>query len=171
MDERDLEPEEPAARLPVDQLGADGGELTERGPDVRDLVRDVVHSLAAPREKPSDRRVLAERGEQLDAAGADEHGDRLDTLLLEEAAVLELGVEQPRVGRERLVEVVHGDAEMMDAAGDHAPRCYLLARGTRAYRDWSTPTIAASRSDSRSPTLATRGCRSHSSRTGSPSTP
>ena len=73
----------------------------------------------ALRQEPADRRVLAERREQLDPAVADEHGRRLDALLLDEAAVLELGAEEPRVRRDRLVEVADGDADVMDAAGDH----------------------------------------------------
>ena len=66
MDERDLEPEEPAPRRFVDQLRAFGGQLVDRGTDVVDLVRDVVHSGTALGEELADRRVVAERGEQLD---------------------------------------------------------------------------------------------------------
>ena len=44
------------------------GELGERRADVVHLVGDVVHAGAALREELADRRVLAERGQQLDAA-------------------------------------------------------------------------------------------------------
>src|SRR5207247_10846321 len=64
VDERDLEPEEAAPGLLVDQLGALGRELAECLADVGDLVGDVVHPGAALRQKLADVRLLAERGEQ-----------------------------------------------------------------------------------------------------------
>ena len=74
---------------------------------------------AARGEEPADGRVVAERREQLDPAAADEHRRRLDALVGHRRAVLELGAEQPRVRPERLVEILDGDAEMMDAARVH----------------------------------------------------
>src|SRR5690242_19093342 len=71
MDERDLEPEQPAPRAFVDQFRALRGQLVERGADVVDLVGHVVHAGPALGEELPDRRVVAERGEQLDAVGAD----------------------------------------------------------------------------------------------------
>ena len=89
MDERDLEPEEPAARCVVDQLGALGPQPGELCADVVDLERDVVHAGAAFREETSDRRVGPERAEQLDPALADAERRRLDALVLDALAVLE----------------------------------------------------------------------------------
>src|SRR5688500_14003406 len=120
MDESDLEAEEALAGLLVDQVGACGSEAVELGLDVVDLVRDVVHSRPAAGQEPADGRLLAERREQLDPAGADEHGRRLDALLLDAGAMLDLGAEQARVRLERLVQVLDGHAEMMDATCDHA---------------------------------------------------
>src|SRR4051795_12351630 len=71
MDERDLQAEEPTPRRLVDQLRALGGELVDRRADVVDLVGDVVHAGPAVGEELTDRRVVAECGEQLDPAGAD----------------------------------------------------------------------------------------------------
>ena len=109
MDECDLEPEEPAPRALVDQLGALGGELVERGADVVDLEGDVVHpgprlerNLPTGVSSPS-------AAEQLDPVRADAQRGGLDALLLDRLAVLELGAEKPFVGRERLVEIVDGD--------------------------------------------------------------
>ena len=65
-------------------------------------------------------RLLVEWREQLDPSGADEHGGRLDALVLDQAAVLELGAEQPHIGLESLVQVLDGHAEMVNAACDHA---------------------------------------------------
>ena len=58
-------------------------------PDVVDLVREVVNAGASPREEASDGGVRVRWREQLDAAGADEDGRRLDALLGDELAVLE----------------------------------------------------------------------------------
>ena len=119
MDECDLEPEEALPRLLVDQLGAFGREPPELHEDIVDLVGDMVHPRPAVCEEPADRSLLAERGEQLDPARADEHCCGFDALLLDAGPVLELGAEETPVRVERVVEVVDGDAEMMDAAGAH----------------------------------------------------
>ena len=73
MDEGNLETEEPFARLLVDQFGSGAGELRERGAEIADLVGDVMHARPALREEAADRRVVAERREQLDPAVADAH--------------------------------------------------------------------------------------------------
>src|SRR5436853_2839534 len=119
MDERDLEAEEALPRLVVDQLRAAPGEVRQRLAQVVDLVGDVVHARPAAREELAHRRVRAERGEQLDTALADADRSRLDALLRHELAVLELGAEETLVRGERLVEVLDGDAEVVDAARRH----------------------------------------------------
>src|SRR5512132_1737696 len=88
MDERDLEPEEPAPWLEIDQLGPVPLQIGERGADVVDLVCDVVHAGPALRQETAHRRVVARRREQLDAVGSEEHGGGLDALLLDPLAVL-----------------------------------------------------------------------------------
>ena len=120
MDERDLEPEEPAPRLLVDQLRASGREIAQGGADIVDLERHVVHSGTALVEELADGRVLAERREQLHTVRADPERRSLDTLLGNGLAALERRAEQPLVGRNRLVEILDGDAEMMDSARLHA---------------------------------------------------
>ena len=119
MDECDLEPEKPVPRLLVDQLGPYGREPPELHEDIVDLVGDMVHSRPSVCEEPADRSLLAERGEQLDAARTDEHCRSFDALLLDAGSVLELGPEEPPVRVECVVEVMDGDAEMMDAADAH----------------------------------------------------
>src|SRR5437879_979478 len=73
MHERDREPEHPAARLRVDQLGTGRREICEGGTDVVHLVGDMVHSRAALREKPAHGRVVTERREQLDPSLTNAH--------------------------------------------------------------------------------------------------
>ena len=119
MDKGDLEPEQARPGLGVDQLGTRGGEPVELRLHVVDLVGDVVHTGAALGEELPHRRLVAERREQLDAAGADQHGRRLDPLVVDLGPVLELGAEEPLVRLDRFVQVVNGDAEMMDAASPH----------------------------------------------------
>src|SRR5262245_32960391 len=136
MDERDLEAEEPLARLGVDQLGAALGQLDDGRVDVGHLVGDVVHPRSALREEAADRGVVAERREQLDAPVADEHRRGLDALLLDGRAMLELRAEEPCVRVDGLVEVRDRDAEMVDAARMH-PR-------DASYATWGSGSPSAS---------------------------
>ena len=121
MDERDLEAEHPAPRRLVDQLGPGAGEMVKGGANVVHLIRDVVHARPALREEAADGRVLPEGSEELDAALADANRRRLDSLLLDALSMLERPAEEPRVRVDRAVEVVNGDADVVDRARrDHA---------------------------------------------------
>src|SRR5918995_30427 len=172
VDEGDLETEEALARLRVDQLGAADGELGQRASDVVDLVGDVVHSRAAIREELADRRVLAERREQLDAALADPHRDGLDALLGDRVAVLDAGAEEALVGGDGLVQILDGDAEMVDSARAH-PRdpSYSDGSGTTrtvptvsaAYDSVSTSCSSASSSSRSSVSFSSSACATRSS--------
>lgn len=120
MDEGDLEAEQACARLSVDQLGTGAGKRRKRGAQIGNFVGDVVHPRPAVGEEAPDRRLLSERGEQLHAALADEHGRCLHALIGDGLTVLELGAEQARVRLESLVEVFDRDAQVMDPARLHA---------------------------------------------------
>src|SRR5690242_9588666 len=98
VDERHLQAEEPALRLLVDQLGALGRELMERGADVVDLEGHMMHAGSALGEELAHRRLVAERGQQLDAARTDAQRRGLDTLVGNRLAVLEPGAEEALVG-------------------------------------------------------------------------
>src|SRR5262249_22329677 len=106
VDERDFEAEQPAPGLLVDQLRTFLGELPDGLADVGDLVGNVVHAGPALGQELPDRRLLAERSEQLDAAGADAQGSGLHALVGDSLAMLDLGPEQALVGRDGLVEVL-----------------------------------------------------------------
>ena len=114
MDEGDLEAEHTAARRLVDQLGARLRKVDEGGADVVDLVRDVVHTRAALREEATDRRVLAECAQQLEAALADADGRCLDTLLVYARAMLEPRAEKALIGIERAVEILDRETHVVD---------------------------------------------------------
>lgn len=120
MHERHLEAEHALPRLGVDQLGTAFLEVAERGADVVDLVRHVMHPGPALGEELAHRRVAGERSQQLDAALADTNGCRLDALVLDANAMLDATAEEALVRPHRLVEVDDRDADMMDAACFHA---------------------------------------------------
>ena len=120
VNERDLEAEQPAPRPVVDQLGTFGGELVDCGADVVDLKGDVMHPRAASGEKPSDRRLVAKRGEELDPPAADSERRGLDTLVGNGLAMLQARPEEPLVGGKRLIEIIDGDTEMMNPTRLHA---------------------------------------------------
>ena len=122
MNESNLEAEETAAWLGVDQLDSCARELFERCADIVDAIGDVVHPGAALRDELADRRVRAGRREQLDPALADEHGRRFDTLLSQLIAVLEPAAEQPLVRVYRLVEVDNSKSDVVDTARLHRAR-------------------------------------------------
>ena len=121
MHEGDLQTEQALPRLGVDQLRAGRRELRNRRADVVHLVGDVVHPGAPFRQEPPDGRVLPERGEELDPVVAHADRRRLDALLLDAGSMLEPAAEQPLVRLHRLVEVRHGNADVMDASSVH--RC------------------------------------------------
>jgi hypothetical protein len=114
MHERDLEPEEAAMRLEVDQLDALVREAAQLVVEIRDLVCDVVHAGPALGEEPPDVRVLAERAQELDATYADPHGSGLDALVGHRLALLELGSEDALVRADGLVEVDDCNPQMVD---------------------------------------------------------
>ena len=114
MDERDLEPEEAEARLLVDQVDAVGLQPLQLPGDVVALEGDVVHAGAALREEPAHRRVGPERPEQLDARAGDRERRRLDPLVLEALPVLDGGAEEDAVGRDRSVQIVDRDPDVVD---------------------------------------------------------
>lgn len=116
MDEGDLEAEHAAPRRLVDQLGAGFREVRERGADVVDLVRDVVHTWASLREEAADRRVLPECAQQLEATLADADGRCLDTLLGHARAMLEPRAEEALIGVERAVEILDRETHVVDGA-------------------------------------------------------
>ena len=137
MDKGDLQAEEATARGDVDQLGALGRQLLERGADVVDLVGDVVDAGAALGEEAADRGVVPGRREQLEPGIADEDGGRLDALVGDELTVLDDATEQALVRRDALVEVGDGDADVMDPP-DSTTRCYFPATSTGGARTAST---------------------------------
>src|SRR4051794_3253559 len=115
MDERDLEAEEAPARRFVDQEHVVGLQPPELRGHVVDLEGDVVHPGAPFRDEPPHRRVLGKRTQELDPARADPQGGRLDALVGDLLAVLELPAEEVGVDEDRGVEVVDGDPDVVDA--------------------------------------------------------
>jgi hypothetical protein len=113
--EGDLRAEETAARGGIDQPRPLALEAHELGRQILDLVRKVVHPRAALREEPPDRRVRAECREQLDMSGADPQRRGLDPLCVLRLAPGELGAEEALVARDRIIEILDRDADVVHA--------------------------------------------------------
>jgi hypothetical protein len=96
--------------------------MSECRAEIVDLVGDVVHSRASLREETADRRVLAERAEQLQPALADPDRSRLDSLFLDEGPLLEPRTEEALVRLQRPIEILDGETDVMHRARRlHAP--------------------------------------------------
>src|SRR5687768_16859772 len=81
MDEGDLRAAYTRARLLVYQPHACCPQRVQRAGDVVDAIGHVVQPGPAPGEEAADRRVVAQRREQLDVAVADVEQRSLDSLL------------------------------------------------------------------------------------------
>lgn len=119
MDECDFEPEEAGAWDLVDQLRSLCLQVSKRLPHVGGLEGDVMHRLASPCQEAPDRSVLPRRREELDTAVAHEERCRFDPLRLQRVTKLDARAEEPLVGRNRLVEISNGHADVVDAPGSH----------------------------------------------------
>lgn len=120
MDEGDLEPEETPVWLVVDELDSLRGEAFQLTSKIAHRIRDVMHARPAGGEELADRRLLAKRREELDAALADAHRRRFDTLLGNRVAMLHLSAEQPPIRVDRVVKIFDGDSEMVNPLRVHA---------------------------------------------------
>src|SRR3954464_14416271 len=107
------------ARLLVDEPQAGRAQAVELGLDVGRLVGDVVQARPVLGQELADRRVLAERLEQLHVPLADVEQHGLDALGLDGLAMDEGHVEVGVVELQRGVEVRDGDTDVVDA-GEHA---------------------------------------------------
>ena len=93
--------------------------LTQRrrdGVDVGDPVRELLDALAVAREELGDRRFVAQRSEQLDAGAGVAHGEHrlADALFLVDLLMDRTQAEGVGVELECVVEVGHGDADVVD---------------------------------------------------------
>jgi hypothetical protein len=113
MDERDLQPEEPAARGLVDQARTGPPQPLELDADVGDLKCNVVQAWASLRQEPPDRSLGPQGSQELDPPGAGTQGDGVDTLLLEAVAMLDLRLEQPRIRLDGCVEIGDRDPDVV----------------------------------------------------------
>src|SRR5262249_16071998 len=114
MDEGDVATLEAGTRLLVDQLCPSGSDALDPGRLVAARERWVMHPGAAALEDPPARRVGLESREQLDPPVPDAHQSRLHALVGERLSQLDLGPEEPSPGGDGLVEVGHGDTDVVD---------------------------------------------------------
>ena len=124
MEKRYLRVAYSGARRLVDQPHAGRAQLVERRRDVVDPVGDVVQPGPATREETADRRVRGQRRQQLDVAVPDVEQRRLDALLGDRLAVHERHPVRVAVHGDRRLEVLDGDADVVDAP-EHGGECTL----------------------------------------------
>jgi hypothetical protein len=113
MDERDLEAEEAQTGRFVDQARAGLPQPLELGGEVGDLERDMMEAGTTTREEAPDRSVGVERRQELDPARTCAQRRRVDSLVLELSAMLELGAEEAGVGLDRGLDVVDCDPDVV----------------------------------------------------------
>ena len=116
MQEGDAAVTDADPRLAVDQLEPGAGELLQGRVDVVDRVGDVMQPGALAGEERADRGVGAKRAQQLHMPVPDVEQDRLDPLRLDRLAVRQGHLEARRVELERRVDVLDGDADVVDLA-------------------------------------------------------
>jgi hypothetical protein len=121
VQERDAGAADADPRRLVDQAQARLLQRRQRGVDVGHLVGDVVDAGALLGQELADGRVRAEGREELDVVLADVEEHRLDALLGHVLAVDELHVVRLLVEGDRGVEVLDGDAHVVDAR-EHGAR-------------------------------------------------
>ena len=112
--ERDGRAPAARARSLVDHAVALGLHPLERGRAVVDAVPDVVEALTLLLQVLRDRRVVADRGEELDVGVGDLEQRLLDTVALDDLAVIDLAAERVAVVRDRGLEVVDRDRDVVD---------------------------------------------------------
>jgi len=140
--EGNFEPEHPLPWHVIDQLGTTGRELGDRGANVVDLVRNVVHARAPLGEKLPDGRIVAECREQLDPVLPDPYRRGLDALVVHTSAMLDATAEETLIRAHRLVEVRDGDADVVDSACFHPGDATGTVRRVRMGRRFSTGIVA-----------------------------
>ena len=150
MQERDPRGADPGARLLVDHPHPGLAQPGEGGVDVGHLVGDVVQARPALGQELADRRLLAERGEQLHVVLADVEQHGLDALRLDHLAVDELHAVRGRVELDRGVEVADGDADVVDPA-EHRAQCTLTPQCASPSRPIRSRGAGSTLSRSRTP--------------------
>ena len=114
MKERNPAVADPAPGLLVDQAQSARPALLEGLGDVGAAIGGVVKPGPAFGEKAPDRRVLAERPQQLDVRVADSQKRRLDALLRDGLAMLQRHPEALGIELDRRIEVFDCDPEVVN---------------------------------------------------------
>ncbi len=127
MQERDLGAADTGARLLVDHPQAGGPQIVERARDIIHAVGNVVQARAALGEEPADRRVCAQRRQQLDMALTDVEQRGLHALLCDRFPMHQRHAVRVAVDGDRGVEVLDRHADVVDAA-EHDGECTLRVR-------------------------------------------
>ena len=122
MHERDAAAADADPGLLVDQPQSRAPGGLERGVDVVGPVGDVVHARTLALEEAAHRRLRRQRREQLHVAVANPEQNGLNALLLHGLAVLLGHAEPVAIEVDGLLEVLHGDSDVVDRAQQGAQR-------------------------------------------------
>jgi hypothetical protein len=132
------------ARKLVDQTGAPGREMGQCLVDVENCIGNVMKTLAAPLEKATDRSMWRQGTQQLNERPSDRDHRFFDPLIGHDLPVDRLDSISIEVAGNGAVEVVDGDADMIEVVQLHLPKVrrarsrvenLVLARRTHA-RAW-----------------------------------
>src|SRR5215208_7184236 len=110
MNERDERARSPGPRLLVDESDTAGLQLAQRGAEVLDAQCHVVQSGSVAVQKPPNRRVRGCGLQQLQAGATGGNESRANALALHVFRCLDLETESVSKERQRLVDVLDGDA-------------------------------------------------------------
>jgi hypothetical protein len=112
MDERNAPTMRPDARRRVDQANTRRFQIVQGRYQIRDGVRDMMHSLATLGQVTGDRTVRVRWSNQFDPASSGEKRCHLDRLLGEYEPIAS-GETKRLVTRQRLIEVGHHYRDMV----------------------------------------------------------
>ena len=121
-------PSAPGRGSIVDEAGAAGLELGQRGVNVVDAQRDVMKARAALLDELRDRRLRRRRHEQLETRLSDRHEARLHLLARHLLGRFDLEPERVAIEPERGFEILHRDADVIEDS------FHIMIRSTMARR-------------------------------------
>ena len=122
MHERDPVPPSSDPGVTVDELDLLLGQVAQSLFNRGDCVGDVMEAFAVPGQEATNGGVRAQWLQQLDVGGPDRDHGFLDSLFFDDRAVFGTYVVLPLVFGEGAVEIVDGDADMIDVDQSHAGR-------------------------------------------------
>lgn len=121
--ERDAGSASPDSRPLIDQAGALVGEMSQGGADVGHGISDVMQPLTMTLDESANRRVGAQRLQQLHVGAAKRNHGLFHALLLDTFSMNRLHREQPFILGKGVVQIADSDAHVVDVDELHGVEC------------------------------------------------